>query len=153
MKLRTTFLWFCGVGMTAATAQGSSDGHSGAPPMSSIRVQIGEKVFTARLEDNETARAFAAMLPLELEMRDLNDNEKVFDLSKTLPGKRANPGTITEGDLVIWSARSLVLFYKTFPTSYRYSRLGRFQDTTGLRESVGTGAVTVTFAPSGRLPE
>ena len=113
--------------------------------MTSIRVQIGEKVFTARLEDNATARAFAAMLPLTLEMRDLNDNEKVIELSKKLPGEVSNPGTIREGDLMIWSSRSLVLFYKTFPTSYSYSRLGRIEDTTGFAEAVGAGTVTVTF--------
>ena len=114
--------------------------------MSSILVQIGEKVFTARLDDNETAKAFAAMLPLTLEMRDLNDNEKVIELSKKLPGEVSNPGTIRAGDLMIWSARSLVLFYKTFPTAYSYARLGRIEDTTGLVEAVGEGTVKVMFA-------
>jgi hypothetical protein len=33
-------------------------------------------------------------------MRDLNDNEKVIELSKKLPGEVSNPGTIREGDLM-----------------------------------------------------
>jgi hypothetical protein len=121
--------------------------------MTSIQVQIGEKVFTARLEDNETAKAFAAMLPLTLQMRDLNDNEKVIELSKKLPGEVSNPGTIRAGDLMIWSSRSLVLFYKTFPTSYSYSRVGSIDDTRGLAEAVGAGAVTVTFAKPALPPK
>ena len=78
-------------------------------------------------------------------MKDLNDNEKVVELAKKLPGEVSNPGTIREGDLMIWSSRNLVLFYKSFSTPYSYSRLGRIEDTTGLAEAVGAGSVTVTF--------
>jgi hypothetical protein len=78
-------------------------------------------------------------------MRDLNDNEKVIELPKRLPGEITSPGTIREGDLMIWSSRSLVLFYKTFPTSYSYFRLGRIEDTAGLVKAVGDGSVIVTF--------
>ena len=154
MKLKTAFLWLCGLSMAAAaTSQAANDTQNKAPAMTSIRIQIGGKVFTARLEDNETARAFAAMLPLTLDMRDLNDNEKVIELSKKLPGEVSNPGTILVGDLMIWNSRSLVLFYKTFPTSYSYSRLGRIEDTAGLIEAVGAGTVTVTFTKPVLLPK
>ena len=147
MKLQTALLSFCTLSALATVmSQASSDARNRAPATTSIQVQIREKIFTARLEDNETARAFAAMLPLTLEMKDLNENEKVIELSKKLPGEVSNPGTIREGDLMIWSSRSLVLFYKTFPTSYRYSRVGRIENTTGLIEAVGAGDVTVTFA-------
>jgi hypothetical protein len=147
MKLKAAFLGLCGLSfLAAASSHAANTTHNKAPSMTSIRVQIGEKVFTARLEDNETAKAFVAMLPLTLEMRDLNENEKVIELSRRLPGVVSNPGTIRLGDLMIWSSRSLVLFYKTFPTSYSYSRLGRIEDTAGLVAAVGPGAVTVTFA-------
>lgn len=147
MKLKTTLLWLCGLSIVAAaSAPAAHASNNKAPALRSIRVLIGEKVFTARLEDNETARAFVAMLPLELAMSDLNNNEKVIELSKKLPGEVSNPVTIREGDLMIWNSRSLVLFYKTFPTSYSYARLGRIDDTAGLVEAVGAGTVTVTFA-------
>ena len=146
MKVTTALLWLCGFSMMATTSSpASNDTNDKAPATTSIRVLIGDKPFTARLEDNATARAFAAMLPLTLRMRDLNDNEKVIELSMNLPGEISNPGTIREGDLMIWSSRSLVLFYKTFPTSYSYSPLGRIADTTGLAEAVGAGTVAVRF--------
>jgi hypothetical protein len=113
--------------------------------MIAISVRIGEKSFTAHLYDNETTGAFQAMLPLTLKMNDLNANEKVIDLPEKLPGKVSNPGTIRTGDLMIWSGRSLVLFYKTFPTHYSYAKLGRIDDPTGLAEAVGSGTATVTF--------
>jgi hypothetical protein len=154
MNVSTALLWLCSFGMTAtASSPDAHDTHDKAPAMTSIRAQIGEKVFTARLENNETARVFTAMLPLKLDMRDLNDNEKVSELSKKLPGEASNPGTIREGDLMIWSSRSLVLFYKTFPTPYSYTRLGRIEDTAGLVEAVGGGSVTVTFSKPALSPK
>jgi hypothetical protein len=99
----------CLIAATPVTAAEAS-----ATTMPSIKVRIGEKVFTARLEDNATATAFLAILPLTVKMRDLNDNEKVIDLSHKLPGEVANPRVIQVGDLMIWNSRSLVLFYKTF---------------------------------------
>ena len=144
MKFKTALLWLCGLSFLAAAASHAANNtHNQAPAMTSIRIQIRENVFTARLEDNETARAFAATLPLTLRMRDLNDNEKVIELANKLPGDASNPGTIRKGDLMIWSSRSLVLFYKTFPTPYSYARLGRIDDTTGLADAVGAGSVTV----------
>jgi hypothetical protein len=143
--MRTALLWLHGLSVIIAAAASAANDSSKAPAMTSIRVRIGEKVFTARLYENATATAFQAMLPLTLTMRDLNDNEKVIELPKKLPGEVANPGTIRTGDLMIWSGGNLVLFYKTFPTSYSYSRLGRIEDPTGLAEAVGAEAVTVTF--------
>jgi hypothetical protein len=111
-----------------------------------IKIRIGSKNFIAVLDDNATAAAFKALLPMTVEMTELNGNEKYARLSGNLPTKAANPGTIQTGDLMIYGSKMLVLFYKTFPTSYEYTRLGRVKDTTGLAEAVGSAAVTVTFA-------
>lgn len=43
-----------------------------------ITVTVNGRDFTATLEDNETARAFYEMLPLTLEMDELNGNEKLL---------------------------------------------------------------------------
>jgi hypothetical protein len=78
-------------------------------------------------------------------MTELNGNEKYFRFSVNLPTNASNPGSIQTGDLMIYGQNTLVLFYKTFPTSYSYTRLGRINDTAGLAAALGSGDVTVTY--------
>jgi hypothetical protein len=78
-------------------------------------------------------------------MVELNGNEKYVDLPKSLPAGASNPGTIRSGDLMLYSSSTLVLFYKTFSTSYNYTKLARIDDVNGLVAALGPGNVTVTF--------
>jgi len=108
-------------------------------------IKIGSREFTATLLDNPTATAFMAILPLTMNMTELNGNEKYFDLSKSLPTNGSNPGKINTGDLLLYGSKTLVLFYKTFPTSYSYTKLGKIDNPIGLAEAVGSGNVVVTI--------
>ena len=116
-----------------------------------IQLSAGGYDFTATLEENGTAQAFADLLPLTLNMSELNGNEKYFYLSTTLPSAPVNPGTIHAGDIMLYGSSCIVIFYKTFNTSYSYTRIGHIDDVEHLQSALGTGSVNVTFnipAPS-----
>jgi hypothetical protein len=78
-------------------------------------------------------------------MIELNGNEKYFDLSHHLPANASNPVTIQNGDLMLYGSNTLVLFYKTFSTSYSYTRIGRLENPAGLATALGAGNATVIF--------
>lgn len=102
-----------------------------------IDIKVGQNSFTATLSDNSSAKAFKNLLPLTINMLELNGNEKYYDLSSSLPENSANPGTIQSGDLMLYGSRTLVLFYKSFSSSYSYSSLGRIDDPSGLAAALG----------------
>lgn len=110
-----------------------------------IKIKVNSQTFSATLADNKSAQAFKEMLPLTLKMADHLRNEKHTDLSKSLPTNSSNPQTVQNGDLMLFGSRTLVLFYKTFATSYSYTRLGKVDDAAGLASALGSGSVTVTF--------
>lgn len=113
-----------------------------------ITIRIGSASFTATLEDNATAKAFKSMLPLTINMSDHNRNEKYWDMPKALPTSASNPGTIHNGDLMLWGSRTFVIFYQTFSTSYSYTRIGRIDNPTKLTEALGARNVSVIFEKS-----
>ena len=107
---------------------------------------VGERRFAITLTDNAAARAFAAQLPLTLDMSELNGNEKHADLPKPLPANASRPGTIRNGDLMLYGADTLVVFYLRFQSSYSYTRLGRVDDPSDLPQALGPRGVRVLFS-------
>ena len=110
-----------------------------------MKVMIGKRTFNVTLEDNETASAFAALLPMELAMSELNGNEKYHYLMGPLPSDAQNVGRVEAGDLMLFGDDCVVLFYESFSTPYRYTRIGRLVDASGLAQAVGRGSAQVAF--------
>lgn len=107
---------------------------------------VGERRFAITLTDNPAARAFAAQLPLTLDLSELNGNEKHAELPNALPANASRPGTIRSGDLMLYGSDTLVVFYLTFNSSYSYTRLGRVDDPEGLSQVLGQRGVRVVFS-------
>ena len=111
-----------------------------------IQLTVGVQTFTASLENNETARAFAALLPMTLSMTELNGNEKYHYLLSDLPAQAERVGRIEAGDLMLFGGNCVVLFYESFSTPYSYTRIGRLTDPNGLKAALGQGRAEVAFS-------
>lgn len=96
--------------------------------VSAIKVKINEEIYEVALEDNATAESFVKLLPLELHMNELNNNEKYFYLDETLPTNSYNPKHIEAGDVMLYGNNCIVVFYKSFDTSYSYTKIGHISN-------------------------
>lgn len=111
-----------------------------------FKVTIAGTDFTAELANNATAQAFNALMPMTLNMTELNGNEKYKYIDSTLPINAACPGTIHAGDILLYGNNCIVVFYKTFSTSYSYSKIGKITDSTGLEEAIGAVSIPIQFS-------
>jgi hypothetical protein len=110
-----------------------------------LLITVGEKTFSAKLYNNQTAQVLVERFPLTVDMSELNGNEKYYYLSNTLPTASEQPGKIYAGDIMLYGDDCLVVFYETFSSSYQYTRLGYIEDASGFAQAVGVGNVEVTF--------
>ncbi len=116
--------------------------------MKQITLSFNGHTYAATLADNSSAEAFAELLEskggsMTIHMSEYGGWEKVGSLGQTLPS--SDTQTTTEaGDFVLYSSDQIVLFYGS--NSWSYTRLGRIDDPSGLRDALGSGDVDITFA-------
>ena len=107
----------------------------------SVKAIINDKEYIIKLEDNETVKSFINILPQELNMSELNGNEKYIYLDNILPTNSFNPKKINAGDVMLYGNNCLVIFYKSFDTSYSYTKIGHIDNLPNL----GNSNITVKF--------
>lgn len=129
------------------TAGTEADIQNGAEEaVMNMKVQVGDAVFSATLEENEAVASFVEMMrknPVRIQMSDYSGFEKVGSLGTSLPASNSQT-TTHAGDIVLYNGNQIVIFYGS--NSWSYTRLGHVDDLTGWEEALGSGDVTVTFS-------
>lgn len=113
--------------------------------ISKIKINIDGTNYTATLEDNETTREFIKKLPLEISMNELNGNEKYYYFDEYFPSNPSKPGKINNGDIMLYGSDCLVIFYESFNSSYSYTRIGKIDNPSSLKDKVGNGNVKISI--------
>ena len=98
----------------------------------SMKITISNNEYTVNLENNETVKELVSMLPLELNMSELNGNEKYAYLDKFFSTNSYNPKRINSGDVMLFGDNCLVIFYDSFNTSYSYTKIGHIDNVPSL---------------------
>lgn len=81
-----------------------------------IGIEVGGTVVTAVLYDNPSARDFAAMLPLDLDIENYGNNEKIAYLPRKLTNEGAGPfSNEAQGDLAYYAPGATS--FSTTPTT------------------------------------
>lgn len=131
--------------ITSSACADDNAGNNNQMENTSVIITINGKEFNAVFYNNETANAFINMMPLTLNMNELNGNEKYYNLSTTLPVNSERVGSIKKGDIMLYGSNCIVIFYESFNTSYSYTKIGYIENTENLSSALGKGSVSVTF--------
>lgn len=122
------------------------DTQAGQHTGGNMHLTIGNRSFEAELASTTAATELQALLPLDLDMDEHAGNEKFAELPRRLSTDDHAPGRIEAGDILLWQGNTLVLFYESFRSTYRYTRLGRIIDPQGLKAALGAGSVRVQWS-------
>lgn len=106
-----------------------------------MKVNIDGKDYIINLDDNVTAKKLYDLAPFEVTMNELNGNEKYVYLESRFPVNPYKPGHIEKGDVMLFDNGCLVIFYKSFDTSYSYTKIGHIDNLNDL----GNGNITAKF--------
>ena len=109
--------------------------------MSNIKVIIEDKDYTLKLENNKTAEEFVSLLPKKFNMSELNGNEKYVYMRNSLTTNSLYPKHIEIGDVMLFGDNCLVIFYKSFDTSYSYTKIGHIENL----DNLGNDNIIVKF--------
>lgn len=96
--------------------------------MDKVNITINNKEYILELEDNETTREFLNTLPLNITMEELNGNEKYIYLDNKFTTNSIVPEIINKGDVMLYGNNCLIIFYKTFTTTYSYTKIGHINN-------------------------
>lgn len=113
--------------------------------MQNIIITIKNKKYEAILYDNSTTKELIKKFPITITMSDLNGNEKYYNFSKSFSTSSENVANINKGDIMLFGDNCLVIFYKSFSTRYRYTKLGYIKNLEDLENSLGKGDINITF--------
>lgn len=113
-----------------------------------MKLEVGNYVFTAALEENSSVGALKELLaagPLTLTMTDYAGMEKGADLGMVLPQNNVQMNT-QAGDIILYQGRTFVIYYDT--NSWSLTPIGKIEnvDAAALRQALGTGNVSVTIS-------
>ncbi|TXJ35596.1 hypothetical protein EPJ78_11540 [Brachyspira aalborgi] len=113
--------------------------------MQNIIITIKNKKYEAILYDNSTTKELIKKFLITITMSDLNGNEKYYNFSKSFSTSSENVANINKGDIMLFGDNCLVIFYKSFSTRYRYTKLGYIKNTEDLENSFAKGDISITF--------
>ena len=113
--------------------------------MQEIILKVKNKEYEAVLYDNSATRELIKNFPITITMSDLHENEKYYNFSKSFSTSSENVASINKGDIMLFGDNCLVIFYKSFSTRYKYTKLGYIKNTEDLESSFGKGDISITF--------
>ena len=98
------------------------------------------------IEDAAAVREVAALFPLSVNMREWAANKEYYaGLAKTISSTAPAATAINAGDIMLYSGRSLVIFYGDSANMSGYIKLGSIADAKNLKATLDKAKENVSF--------
>ena len=107
-----------------------------------MKINIGYEKYVINVENETLMEELFNSLPQTFTMTELNGNEKYYYLNSNM--KNANSeavGQVQKGDVMLFGSDCLVIFYDSFETEFRYTKIGHIDNLGDL----GNGNVDVSI--------
>lgn len=104
-------------------------------------LSINGKEYNIVFENNQTVNELLSHFPLTLSMSELNGNEYYEYLDFNLKTNSESVKKIKAGDVMLYGDNCLVIFYKSFNTSYSYTKIGHINNIENLQKDLKEGKV------------
>lgn len=94
-----------------------------------MKINIGYEKYVINVENEALMEEIYNALPETFTMNELNGNEKYYYLNSTM--KNANSeavGQVQKGDVMLFGSDCLVIFYDSFETEFRYTKIGHIDN-------------------------
>ena len=123
----------------ALTDQDENDNNQNESDMTTrMKITVGSHTLTATLEDNATAQAFAAKLPITLPMMDLYGREMCYRFPEALPADNARTRGYEVGEIVYYPPmHSFVIMYAQNGERFQMQSIGRVEGNVGIFDGIG----------------
>ena len=110
-----------------------------------IKLKVNDHIFDVELENNSAAKELVKKLEtgnVSVNATDYGNFEKVGNLGFSLPSNDENINT-EPGDIVLYQGNQISVFYDSH--SWSYTKLGKIQNASNLKEILGSGDTTLEF--------
>ena len=94
-----------------------------------MKITINNEEYVINVENEILMEELFNSLPETFTMAELNENEKYYYLSSNM--KNANSevvGQVQKGDVMLFGSDCLVIFYDSFETEFRYTKIGHIDN-------------------------
>lgn len=103
-----------------------------------MKITVGSHTLTATLENNSTAQAFAAKMPITLPMMDLYGREMCYRFPEALPTDEARTRGYEVGEIVYYPPmHSFVIMYAQNGECFQMQSIGRVEGNVGIFDGIG----------------
>lgn len=103
-----------------------------------MKITVGSHTLTATLENNSTAQAFAAKMPITLPMMDLYGREMCYRFPEALPTDEARTRGYEVGEIVYYPPmHSFVIMYAQNGERFQMQSIGRVEGNVGIFDGIG----------------